>query len=72
MKNNRIIERTSVDGRISFVIQQKHFLFKWWWVDAWINSGCGAACEDNFSTLDEAKRNLCYFDGSVCKEKVMA
>ena len=71
MKNVRIIERTNVDGRIEYVIQQRHFLFKWWWVDAWINSWCGAACQDSFSTLEEAKSNLCYFDESKPKEKVV-
>ena len=29
MTKCRIIERTSVDGRKSYVIQQKHFLFRW-------------------------------------------
>ena len=31
MTKCRIIERTSVDGRKSYVIQQKHFLFRWCW-----------------------------------------
>ena len=67
----RIIERTHVDGEKSWVIQQKHFLFRWWWVDAWVNSSCGANCTDSFSTLEEAKNNLCYFDGSKGKDKVV-
>jgi len=67
----RIIERTCVDGRIEYVIQQKHFLFFWWWCDAWLNSSCGAACTDSFSTLEEAKKNLCYFDGTKVKEKII-
>ena len=33
-------------------------------VDAWINSGVGAACNDSFSTLKEAQEHLCHFDGS--------
>lgn len=57
-------------GNKEYVIQQKHFIFKWW-VDAWVNSSNGAACDDNFSSLDEAKRNLCYFDGTKCREKVV-
>jgi len=65
----RIVERTNVDGRKSWVIQQKHFLWKWIWVDAWINSG--ASCTDRFSSLEEAKKNLCYFDGTKVKEKVV-
>ena len=67
----RIVERTNVNGRIEYVIQQKHFLFKWQWVDAWVNSIAGAACRDSFDTLAEAELNLCYFDGSTCKDKVV-
>lgn len=72
MAKCRIIERTNVDGRKEYVIQQKHFLFRWWWVDAWINSSCGAACQDSFSTLEEAQKNLCYFDNSKCVERVVS
>ena len=67
----RIIERTNVDGIKSWVIQQKHFLFRWWWVDAWINSSSGANCTDSFSSLEEAKKNLCYFDSTKVKENVV-
>jgi len=67
----RIIKRTNVDGAVSYVIQQKHCLFRWWWVDAWINDPCGAACEDHFDTLEEAQKNLCYYDGSKVKEEVV-
>ena len=67
----RIIERTSPNGRIQYVIQQKHDLFRWWWVDAWINSMCGASCKDYFDSLEEAKNNLCFFDGTKCKEVVV-
>lgn len=72
MKKVRIIERECVDGRILYVIQQKHHLFRWWWVDAWINSWCGASCQDSFGSLEEARKNLCYFDGSIVKERVVA
>ena len=65
----RIIKRTFPDGRISFVIQQKHFLFRWWWVDAWVNAG--VECEDSFDTLEEAKKNLCYYDGTKTKEELI-
>ena len=67
----RIIKRTGPDGRVQYIIQQKHSLFRWWWVDAWLNSLCGASCLDYFDTLDEAKKNLCYFDGTETKEKVV-
>ena len=71
MKKVRIVERTNVDGRIEYIIQQKHFLFFWQWVDAWINSLSGASCRDSFSTLEEAKKNLCYFDGSHSIDEVI-
>lgn len=70
MKKTRIIERINVDGRKEYVIQQKHFIFRWWWVDAWINSWDGAYCVDSFSSLEEAKKNLCYFDGSKTTDKI--
>lgn len=71
MPKCRIVEKTYVDGRIEYVIQQKHSLFWWWWVDAWINSCAGAACQDSFSTLEEAQRNLCYFDNSKPKKRII-
>lgn len=67
----RIVERTYPDGNIRYVIQQKHFLFRWWWVDAWMNDSCGACCKDEFSTLEEAKANLCYFDGTKSVDRVI-
>ena len=70
-KKVRIVKRTSIGGRVKFVIQQKHFLFKWLWVDAWINSSIGAACNDSFSTLEEVKQNICYFNGSKAVDIVV-
>ena len=67
----RIVQRTLVDGEIIFVIQQRHFLLRWLWVDAWINSLSGATCCDSFYTLDDAKKHLCYFDGSVNIDNVV-
>ena len=66
----RIIKRTHVNGSISYVIQQRHSLFFWWWVDAWLNS-MNIGVTDSFTTLEEAQRNLCYFDGSKCVDKVV-
>ena len=68
--NVRIIKRVGVDGHTKFIIQQKHFLFRWWWVDAWVNSG-SVWTKDDFDTLEEAKKNLCYFDESKCVETVV-
>lgn len=67
----RIIERTGPSGRVQYIIQQKHSLFFWWWVDAWVNSLCGAWCTDDFDTLEEAKANLCHFDGTPTIEVVV-
>ncbi len=71
MKQTRIINRVAPDKRVTYVIQQPHFLFRWWWVDAWINSNCGAYCTDSFSTLEEARENLCYFDDTPTIETVV-
>lgn len=67
----RIINRVAPDKRVKYVIQQKHFLFRWWWVDAWINSLAGAACQDSFDSFDAARTNLCYFDGTQTKETIV-
>ena len=71
MKKVRIVKETGVDGRIQYVIQQKHWLFRWYWVDASINSIDYVYCDDYFDTLEEAKENLCYFDGSKGKSEVV-
>ena len=72
MKQVRIVERTGPSGRKMFIIQQKHLLFRWWWVDAWVNSASGAYCIDSFSTMNEAKENLCWFDGTKNIDRVVA
>lgn len=66
----RIIEVTRVNGEKVWTIQQKHFLFWWKWVNAWINSSSGAACQDTFYSLEEAQKHLCYFDGTKPTHKV--
>lgn len=76
MKKCRIIKREWSDSsrnnsRVEYTIQQKHFLFRWWWVDAWVNSSSGAACTDTFSTYKEALDNLKYFDGSKAVESIV-
>lgn len=65
----RIIKRTLVDGQVRYVIQQKHFLFRWWWVDA--EDNYGGWVNDEFYNLEDAQRNLCYFDGTRVKEEVV-
>lgn len=67
----RIVERTHPDGGKTYVIQQRHFLFRWLWVDAWLNSWELGDCKDTFLTLREAEENLRYFDGTKHKDKVV-
>lgn len=67
----RIVKRTGPDGRVEYVIQQKHWLFWWIWADAWENSTCGASCKDYFNTLEEAQEHLCYFDETLVREEVV-
>lgn len=67
----RIVKRTLPDGRVTFVIQQRNWLFRWHWEDAWLNSASGAACQDSFPTLADARANLCYFDGTGVQEEVV-
>ena len=71
MKKVRIVERTLVDDRKVYIIQQRHFLFRWCWVAAWVNSLYGAWCGDSFSTLEDAQNHLCYFDGSTYTDRVI-
>ena len=67
----RIIERTSPSGRLTYVIQQRHWLFRWWWVDASQNSFDSWSCGDTYDTLKEARQNICWFDGTKHTEKVV-
>ncbi len=71
MEKVRIIKREHPDGNTTYTIQQNHFLFRWMWVDAWVNSSAGANCNDTFPTLEEAKDNTWQFDGSKSKEKIV-
>lgn len=65
----RIVKRTHPDGTVDYQIQQKHFLFRWWWVPAWVNSG-DTWVRDTFPTMEQAEANLCYFDGTKTKIEV--
>ena len=71
MKKTRIVKRT-FNRRSSYVIQQKHWLFRWTWADDWINSWDGAYWRYSFVSLEEARDNLCYFDGSRATEEVVS
>lgn len=70
MKKCRIVKRTGPTGRVWYTIQQKHFLFRWMWVDAWMNQ-MDTSSVDSYPTLDEAIENLPYYDGTPTKEEVV-
>ena len=70
LRKTRIVERTSPNGKTRYVIQQKHDLFIWQWVDAWINS-YDVGCNDSFNTLEEAKENLYLFNGTKAMDRVV-
>ena len=65
----RIVEVTRPNGDKVYVIQQKHWLFRWSWVPASWNTYEWVT--DTFSTEKEAKKNLCWFDGTKNKYKVI-
>lgn len=67
----RIVERTAPDGHKEYVIQQRHWLFRWWWCAAWHNYWV-TNHEDTFLTLELAQKNLCFFDGTPTTEKVVS
>jgi hypothetical protein len=70
MKKVRIVKKTFAD-QTYYQIQQRHFIFFWWWVDAWVNDSAGAyAPQDTFETLEEAEANLYLFDGSKPKQEI--
>jgi len=68
MKQVRIVVRTLVDGEVRYVIQQKHFIFFWKWVDASQNN---MFVHDTFLNIEYAKSQLCYFDGSTHSDEVI-
>ncbi len=64
----RIAKLTYPDGTIAYQIQQRHFLFRWIWVGV---SWKYEYCNDRFDTLEEAQKNLCWYDGTKTKEEVV-
>jgi hypothetical protein len=71
MSKARIVKRTSAAGNITYVIQLKHWLFRWFWADAWVSSFDGLNTIDSFATLDDAKEALPRFNGSEKKDEVV-
>lgn len=68
-KKARIVQRTYPDGSIVYVIQQRHWLLRWWWVPASANDWNIYDTKDTFSTFEEAEKNLCEFDGAKIIDK---
>lgn len=72
MKITRIVERTKPDGSTSFVIQVKGgLLFGFRFVDASLTAISGQYGGDEYGTLEEAQKNLCWWDGTRCTDKVV-
>jgi hypothetical protein len=68
MKKVKIVKVT-YGGQTFYQIKQRHFIFFWWWVDAWVNSSMGASAPmDTFETLEEAQKNMYKFDGTKAIE----
>jgi hypothetical protein len=71
----RIVKRTYSNGKEVFVIQQKHVIFRWKWVDARCNYPLSdprlGLSNDTFNSLGEAKSNLHRFNTDKYKESVV-
>jgi hypothetical protein len=67
----RIVERTHPGGRVEYLIQVPHWLFRWMWVDPWVNEESAYSAKTSFRSLEEAKENLWMFDGSEPIDKII-
>ena len=65
----RIVELTYPGGNKKFQIQKKHWLFKNKWISVYDGGPYSTDCSI-YDTLEEARKNLVYFDGTktVVKE----
>ena len=70
-KATRIIKKTMPDGRIEYTIQKRHFIFFWLWVDARVNIFIDSNYRDTFATLEDAKKHLCFFNGTKVRKEVI-
>ena len=68
MKKARIIERTFPDGTVEYYIQKKCL----WWYDVceW-DARFDTSFAISFDTLEDARQNLCYYDGTKIIDKVI-
>lgn len=71
MKKARIVERTYPDGRTRWVIQTRHWLFRSRWVDGWLDRCWLPGVTTSYSTLESARANLCWYDGTQTTERVI-
>lgn len=55
MNNIRIVERTNLGGILTYVVQERHFLLKFLWVDASINY---ENARDTFNTYQDAENYI--------------
>ena len=68
MKKVKIVKIT-YGGITYYQIKQRHFIFFWWWVPAWVNSSLRASAPpDTFETLEEAQKNMYHYDGTKAIE----
>lgn len=70
MSKARIVEIIRPDSEVRYQIQQKHWLFRWMWVGVGCNSW-DYYTQDTYISLKEAKKNLCWYDGTKSKTKVV-
>lgn len=62
----RIVQIIRPDGEVRYQIQQRHWLFRWIWVGVGCNS-CDTYVQDTYSSLKDAKKQLCWYDGTKSK-----
>ena len=67
MNKCRIIKRTGVNGSVNYLIEVKHW---YGWATTKISHPEFYA-EETFVTLEEAQRNLCYYNGTKVKAEVV-
>ena len=63
----RIVERTNIDGSLTYVIQTRHLILRWLWQDGSLSS----FRPYTYECLEDAQKNLCYFDGTRNKDRVI-
>lgn len=63
----RVVKRTVQDGRVFYLIQQKHFLLRWVWEDV-----CDPTtlCPFTYKTREAAMKDLCWHNGTTHKDEV--